>query len=118
MGNVQRVVRILTLTVALFTASACGSLSNILGGMGGTQQQPQSGQINGVVRSVDPNNQRINIQDNSSGQSYWVQYDNRTQVVYRGQGYPANAIRQNDNVSVTIQNNGNNNYYASYVRIN
>jgi len=100
--------------------SACnGALSNILGGLGGnTQQQPQSGQINGVVRSVDPNNQRINIQDNSSGQSYWVQYDNRTQVVYRGQAYPANSIRQNDNVSVTIQNNGNNNYYASYVQIN
>ena len=118
MGSVQRVVRILTFTTALLTASACGSLSNILGGMGGTQQQPQSGQINGIVRSVDPNNQRINVQDNSSGQSYWVQYDNRTQVVYRGQGYPANSIRQNDNVSVTIQNNGNNNYYASYVRIN
>ena len=119
MGSVQRVLRILTFTAALLTASACGSLSNILGGLGGgNQQQPQSGQINGVVRSVDPNNQRINIQDNSSRQSYWVQYDNRTQVVYRGQSYPANSIRQNDNVSVTIQNNGNNNYYASYVQIN
>jgi hypothetical protein len=118
MGSVQRVVRILTLTGALLTASACGSLSNILGGLGGTQQQPQSGQINGTVRSVDPNNQRINVQDNSNGQSYWIQYDNRTQVVYRGQSYPANSIRQNDNVSATIQNNGNNNYYASYVQIN
>jgi hypothetical protein len=113
-------VRILTLTTALLTAGACnGTLCNIVPGLGcGTQQQPQSGQINGIVRSVDPNNQRINVQDNSSGQSYWVQYDNRTQVVYRGQGYPANAIRQGDNVSVTIQNNGNNNYYASYVQIN
>jgi hypothetical protein len=119
MGSVQRISRILTLTAALLTAGACGSLSNILGGMGGgTQQQQQSGQINGVVRSVDPNNQRINVQDNSNGQSYWIQYDSRTQVVYRGQGYPANSIRQNDNVSVTIQNNGNNNYYASYVQIN
>jgi hypothetical protein len=119
MGSVQRVARFLTLSGALLTAGACGSLSNILGGLGGpTQQQPQSGQINGIVRNVDPNNQRINIQDNSSGQSYWVQYDNRTQVVYRGQGYPANSIRQGDNVSATIQNNGNNNYYASYVQIN
>ena len=119
MGSVQRVARILTLSGALLTASACGNLSNILGGLGGTtQQQPQSGQINGIVRNVDPNNQRINIQDNSSGQSYWVQYDNRTQVVYHGQGYPANSIRQGDNVSATIQNNGNNNYYASYVQIN
>jgi len=119
MGSVQRVVRVATFAAAILTASACGSLSNILGSIGGTQQQQQqSGQINGVVRSVDPNNQRINVQDNSSGQSNWIQYDNRTQVVYRGQAYPANSIRQNDNVSVTIQNNGNNNYYASYVQIN
>lgn len=118
MASVQRVVRYLTLTGALLTAGACnGTLCNI--GIGcGSQQQPQSGQINGTVRNVDPNNRRINIQDNSNGQSYWVQYDNRTQVVYRGQGYPANSIRQGDNVSVTIQNNGNNNYYASYVRVN
>ncbi len=119
MGSVQRAVRILTLTGALLTASACGSLSNILGGLGGgNQQQPDHLKYRGCQSSVDPNNQRINIQDNSSGQSYWVQYDNRTRVVYRGQSYPANSIRQNDNVSVTIQNNGNNNYYASYVQIN
>jgi hypothetical protein len=121
MGSIQRVVRFLTLTAALLTAGACnGTLCNIVGGLGCStqQQQPQSGQINGIVRSTDPNNQRINVQDNSSGQSYWVQYDNRTQVVYHGQAYPANSIRQNDNVSVTIQNNGNNNYYASYVQIN
>jgi hypothetical protein len=120
MVSVQRVARILTLSGALLTAGGCnGALSNILGGLGGgTQQQPQSGQINGIVRGVDLNNQRINIQDNSSGQSYWVQYDNRTQVSYRNQSYPANAIRQGDNVSATIQNNGNNNYYASYVQIN
>ena len=60
----------------------------------------------------------MNIQDNSSGQSYWVQYDNRTQVVYRNQNYPATAIRQGDNVTANIQNNGNNNYYANYIRIN
>jgi hypothetical protein len=107
------------LTGALVTAGACnGTLCNIVGGLGCGTQQPQSGQINGIVRSVDPNNQRINVQDNSSGQSYWIQYDNRTQVSYRGQGYPANSIRQGDNVSVTIQNNGNNTYYASYVQIN
>lgn len=118
MGSIQRVARILTLAGALVTAGACGSLSNILGGLGGTQQQSQSGQINGIVRGVDPNNQRISIQDNSSGQNYAIQYDNRTQVVYRGQNYPANSIRQGDNVSATIQNTGNNYYYASYVQIN
>src|SRR5665647_300498 len=85
MGGFQRTLRILTVSGALLTVGACnGGLGNILGGVlgGGTQQQPQSGQINGIVRSVDPQNQRINVQDNSSGQRYWVQYDNRTQVVY------------------------------------
>jgi hypothetical protein len=122
MGRFQRTLRILTVSGALLTVGACnGGLGNILGGVlgGGTQQQqPQSGQINGIVRSVDPQNQRINVQDNSSGQSYWVQYDNRTQVVYRNQSYPANAIRQNDNVTARIQNTGNNNYYTDYVQIN
>jgi hypothetical protein len=121
MGNIQRAVRVLALGGALLTVGACnGVLGNILGGLGGTQQQqgPQSGQISGVVGSVDPNNQRINIQDNSSGQSYWVQYDNRTQVLYRNQSYPASAIRQGDNVTARIQNTGNNNYYTDYVQIN
>ena len=121
MGSFQRALRILTVSGTLLTAGACnGVLGNILGGLGGgtQQQQPQSGQISGIVRSVDPNNQRINIQDNSSGQSYWVQYDNRTQVTYRSQSYPASAIRQNDNVTARIQNNGNNNYYTDYVQIN
>jgi hypothetical protein len=120
MGSVQRALRVLTVSGTLFTVGACnGALGNILGGLGGTQQQqPQSGQINGIVRGVDPQNQQINIQDNSSGQSYWVHYDNRTQVVYRNQGYPATAIRQGDNVTARIQSNGNNSYYTDYVQIN
>lgn len=121
MGGFQRTVRILAVSGALLTAGACnGGLGNILGGVlgGGTQQQPQSGQINGIVRSVDPRNQQISIQDNSSGQSFWVQYDNRTQVVYRNQSYPASSIRQGDNVTARIQNNGNNAYYTDYVQIN
>jgi hypothetical protein len=120
MGTVQRAVRILTVSGALLTVGACnGALGNILGGLGGTQQQqPQSGQLIGVVRGVDPQNQQVNIQDNSNGQSYWVHYDNRTQVVYRNQPYPATAIRQGDNVSARIVNNGNSSYYTDYVQIN
>ena len=120
MGSFQRALRILTLSGALITAGGCGGLGNMLGGVlgGGTQQPAQSGQLNGVVRGVDARNQQINIQDNSSGQSYWVQYDNRTQVVYRNQSYPANSIRQGDNVTARIQSNGNNGYYTDYVQIN
>src|ERR1700674_1234735 len=121
MGSFQRALRILTVSGTLLTAGACnGVLGNILGGLGGgtQQQQPQSGQISGTVRSVDPNNQRINIQDNSSGQSYWVQYDNSPQVTNRSQHTRPTAIRKNHNVTARIQNNGNNNYYTDYVQIN
>ncbi|GAC1455285.1 MAG: hypothetical protein PVSMB1_04720 [Gemmatimonadaceae bacterium] len=105
----------------LLTVGACnGGLGSILGSVlgGGVQPQNQSGQINGIVRGVDPSNQQISIQDNSSGQTYWVQYDNRTQVVYRNQSYPATAIRQGDNVTANVQSSGNNTYYTSYVQIN
>jgi hypothetical protein len=120
MRSLQRALGILTVSGALLTAGACnGALGNILGGgMGGTQPVNQSGQINGTVRNVDPRNAQVSIQDNSSGQSYWVHYDNRTQVTYRGQNYPATAIRQGDNVTATVQNNGNNAYYANYIQIN
>ncbi len=121
MGTLQRTLRILTVSGALLTVGACnGGLGNILGGVlgGGSQQQQQSGQLQGVVRGVDARNQQINVQDNNSGQSYWVQYDNRTQVVYRNQSYPPTSIRQGDNVTARIQNNGNNAYYADYIQIN
>lgn len=112
-------MRILTVSGALLTVGACngGLLGGIFGG-GNQAQGIQSGQINGTVNGVDPRNQRISVQDNSSGQTYWVQYDNRTQVVYRNQNYPATSIRQGDNVTARIRNNGNNNYYADYVQIN
>jgi len=105
---------------ALLTLGACGSLGNVLGSVmgNGGQQQGQVAQINGTVRGVDARNQQISIQDNSNGQTYWVQYDNRTQVVYRNQNYPATAIRQGDNVTARIQSNGNNTYYANYIQIN
>jgi hypothetical protein len=120
MRSFQRTLRILTVSGALLTVGACnGTLGNVLGNvLGGGTQQGQSGQINGTVRGLDARSQQINIQDNSSGQSLWVQYDNRTQVVYRNQAYPPTAIRQGDNVTARIQVAGNNSYYTDYVQIN
>lgn len=117
MGSLLRALRVCALSGAILAAGACnGGLGNILGGMGG--QQNQTMQINGTVRGLDSRNSQVNIQDNSNGQTYWVQYDNRTQVVYRNQNYPATAIRQGDNVTARVQNNGNNAYYADYIQIN
>ena len=47
-----------------------------------------------------------------------MQYDNRTQVVYRNQAYPATSIRQGDNVTARIQAVASNSYYTDYVQIN
>jgi hypothetical protein len=120
MASIQRILRILTVSGALLAVGACnGTLGNVLGSvLGGGTQQGQSGQINGTVRGLDTRGQQINIQDNSSGQSLWVQYDNRTQVVYRNQAYPPTAIRQGDNVTARIQVVSNNSYYTDYVQIN
>jgi hypothetical protein len=106
---------------ALLTVGACnGTLGNVLGSVlgNGTQQQGQTAQINGTVRGLDTRTQQINIQDSSTGQSYWVQYDNRTQVVYRNQAYPPTSIRQGDNVTARIQVVASNSYYTDYVQIN
>jgi outer membrane lipoprotein SlyB len=120
MRGFQRALGILTVSGALLTVGACnGGLGGMLGSVlgGGTTQQ-QSGQINGTVRGLDTRGQQINIQDNSNGQSIWVQYDNRTQVVYRNQAYPPNAIRQGDNITARVQVVSNNSYYTDYVQIN
>jgi outer membrane lipoprotein SlyB len=115
MRTFQRAAAILVASGALLTAGACngGLLGNILGG--GTQQT--NGQVYGNVVSTDIRNQRIEVRDNSNNQAFWVQYDNRTQVVYRNQTVPATAIRQGDNVTLQLQNNGNNSYYTNYIQI-
>jgi hypothetical protein len=118
MRNLQRSLTILAVSGALLSAGACnGTLGNVLGNVLGNGSQ-QSGQIQGTVRGLDARSQQINIQDNSSGQSLWVQYDNRTQVVYRNQAYPATSIRQGDQVTARVQALNNNSYYTDYVEIN
>ncbi len=122
MRGFQRALGILTVSGALLTVGACNGLGGMLGSVlgNGTQQgqQGQQAQINGTVRGVDARNQQVNIQDNSNGQSLWVQYDGRTQVVYRNQNYPPTSIRQGDNVTARIVSNGNNSYYSDYIQIN
>ncbi|HEY8831122.1 MAG TPA: hypothetical protein VIM21_01310 [Gemmatimonadaceae bacterium] len=120
MRSIQRALGIFAVSGTLLTGACNGTLGNVLGSVlgNGGQQQGQVAQINGTVRGVDARNQQINIQDSSNGQTYWVQYDNRTQVVYRNQAYPATSIRQGDNVTARIQAVASNSYYTDYVQIN
>jgi len=120
MRGFQRAFGILAVSGTLLTVGACnGGLGGMLGSvLGNGTQQGQQAQINGTVRGIDARNNQVNIQDNSNGQNLWVQYDSRTQVVYRNQTYPPTSIRQGDNVTARIVNNGNNSYYSDYIQIN
>jgi outer membrane lipoprotein SlyB len=115
MRTFQRAAAILAVGGALLTAGACngGLLGNILGG--GTPQQT-NGQMYANVVNTDIRNQRIEVRDNSSNQTLWVQYDSRTQVIYRNQAVPPTSIRTGDNVTLNVQNNGNS-YYTNYIQI-
>ncbi|MGH7650265.1 MAG: hypothetical protein ACREMS_00330 [Gemmatimonadaceae bacterium] len=116
MRNFQRAAAILAASGALLTAGACNGsmLGNIFGN--GAQQQT-NGQMYANVVNTDIRNQRIEVRDNSNNQTLWVRYDNRTQVLYRNQSVPPTSIRQGDNVTLQLQNYGNNSYYTNYIQI-
>jgi len=102
------------LLTALGACSSLGGLGSILGG--GTGAQP-SGQLSGTVQSVDTRSQQIAIQQ-PNGQGVWVGYDNNTQVVYQNRNYSPTALQNGDQVTASIQDNGNGGYYTNYVQVN
>ncbi len=103
------------LLTALGACSSTGGLGNILGSvLGGGQQQ--SNQLSGRVQGVDTRSQRIGIQQ-SNGQTIAVSYDNNTQVVYQNQNYSPTSLENGDEVTVSIQDNGNGSYYTKYVQV-
>jgi len=95
---------------------ACASgLGNVLGGVLGGGNQSNQNQLSGTIRSVDTRYQQISIQD-PNGQTIPISYDNQTQVVYQNQNYPPTALEYGDQVTATIQANGNA-YYTSYIQV-
>ncbi len=122
-----RAVRACAAVLAIGAASACasgsgGSLGDVLGavlggagGAGGAGQQ-QQGQVQGVVRGVDTRNQQISLQL-SNGQTVGLGYDQQTQVVYQNRSYAVTNLESGDQVTVTVRDNGNGNYYVSTVQV-
>ena len=122
----MRRTRIVSSLAATLLLGACsgGALGN-LGALGeilgqatgaGAGQQPQQGQIQAEVQSVDTNNQRINLRT-QQGQSGAVLFDNNTAVVYQQQRYPVTALERGDLVAVQVQQLNNNQLYAARVDV-
>jgi hypothetical protein len=98
------------------TAGCSGTLGNVLGSVLGGGGQAQSNQLSGTIRSVNPNNQQITVQQ-SNGQSVALLYDNQTRVVYQNQNYSVAALEFGDRVTVSVRQTQNGAYYTDYVQV-
>ncbi len=115
--NFPPTARRATQLLVLASLAGCSSLGlgNILnGGLGGQQS---SNQLSGSVQGVNTRSQQIGIQQ-SNGQTIAVSYDNNTQVVFQNQNYSPTSLERGDQVTATIQDNGNGAYYTNYVLVN
>jgi hypothetical protein len=116
MLSIQRIKTGAAAALMVASLGACASgLGNVLGGVLGGGNQTNQNQLSGTIRSVDTRYQQISIQD-PNGQTIPVSYDNQTQVVYQNQNYSPTALESGDQVTATIQANGNS-YYTSYIQV-
>src|SRR5262245_34051130 len=97
----------------LFFLAACssGGLGDIYGGGNGNNNY----EIRGTVDYVDQNTQSVYLTNVSgyrsmlsSGNSVRVYYDNNTPVSYNGQNYRPADLERGDEVSVRVDESGNN----------
>src|SRR6184192_715863 len=89
--------------VLVLSAGCAGnSLSNVLGGVLGQPAGTNTNNITAEVQSVNARNQTIQLRT-QDGQTAYVYWDNRTQVVYGNQGYAVTALEPGDVVNMRIQ---------------
>jgi hypothetical protein len=95
---------------------ATGALGDVLGGVlnpqGGSGEQLVQGDV--VVVNTSQQVLQVRMQN---GQTANLRFDNRTQVVYQQQAYPVTALERGDEVSVTVQQTQQGEYYASQVLV-
>src|SRR5678816_534061 len=115
MTVIQRAARVGAAALFISAAGACstlGSLGNVLGAGGGTDD------VSGTVQGIDTRSQQLFVQQ-SNGQTVGIGYDSRTQVVYQNQTYSVNSLERGDQITARITSSGNNgsNYYSDYIRV-
>lgn len=111
----QKITTYTGLALALLLVSACGSMGDIMGG--GSDNGTQSQTLRGVVDSVDLNGRSIYLtnvsgyssmlSNSGSGSNVRVYFDDRTSVEYNGQGYRPQDLERGDEVSVLVNQSGN-----------
>lgn len=97
----------------LGACSSTGGLGGILGGVLGGG----SSQVSGLVQNVDTRSRQIGIRQ-TNGQTVLVAYDDNTQVLYQNQTYTPSSLERGDDVTASIQDNGNGGYYTNRVQVN
>jgi hypothetical protein len=101
-------------TLSLLVLGACqstGGLGSILGSVLGGGNQ-----VSGSVQSVDTRNRQVGIRQ-TNGQTVYLNYDNNTQVVYNNQNYAVTNLESGDQVTATVQDNGNGAYYTNQITV-
>lgn len=95
---------------------ATGALGDVLGGVLNPQGSSNERMLQGDVVAVSTSQQVLQVRT-PNGQTANLRFDNRTQVVYQQQTYPVTALERGDQVSVTVQQTQQGEYYASQVLV-
>ena len=104
----------IVVTVGACSGGGLGGLGDILAG-GGQGGQPASGTLTAEVQEVRERQQQI-IVLTQDGQQGAILYDANTQVIYRDQQYPVNALERGDIVDLRIQE-VQQGYYTDLVQV-
>lgn len=108
--------------LAVFVLAGCGSaggLGDILGG-GGSGNRTTSNELRGTIDFVDASSRYVVLKNvsgysnrlangigSNNGDTVRVYFDNRTQVEYQGQNFRPEDLERGDEVSVRVQESGN-----------
>lgn len=102
--------------VGLAALSGCagmGSLGDVLGGMG---MPGTGGEVRGEVRYVDTRSRELEISSGWGG-SRRVEYDRRTEVLYRQRRYSVSALERGDVVSMRVRQDRRGRLYTDRIYV-
>ena len=113
------------LSLAVLLLGACASTGD--GGIFGGGSNQNNYELRGTVDSVDLNSRSIYLTNVSGyntsmlsggGNNVRVYYDDRTTVAYQGQSYRPQDLERGDEITVRVDESGNNSLVAESVTVN